>query len=666
MEKYLIFKSIIMSILFFTAFAYFFIKVKRLYKIMMSVTGSAKVKPDRIKERIKAILIDVLGQSNVRKKLMPGLSHTMIFFGFLAIQPHSLELMIQGIIPFLKIALIFPKIYYVYLFSTDILAFFVLIGFTYALYRRLIIKPDYLTMGLDANLIILFTSIIVISFHFLNAFQSILPYDGFDYSNVFFISRFIADILDLKSFSIPSLILGYEICYYVHIITILSFLIYIPDSKHLHLLAAAPNIFFKELDIEKAIEKTDIENEEIETFGLGKVDELNWHNVLNLYACTECGRCEELCPAYLTSKPLSPKKILCDLKNDLLEQSDLILCNDDKKNNILPIIRENSPITNNVIWSCTTCRACENICPVSNEHLNFIFEMRKHQVLMQASFPAQLQEAFNNIENQFNPWGFSADTRADWCKGMDVSLMTDKLKTKILFFVGCAGSFDERGIKTSQAIVKVLKKADIDFAILGQEESCNGDMARRAGNEYLAQMMITQNIKVFSQYSFDTILTSCPHCYNIIKNEYPQFGAKYNVVTTAEYFDMLIKEGCLKIKPKNLGKLVLHDSCYLGQWNNIYDAPRDILKAINKENIVEMDRTRENAFCCGAGGARMFMEETIGERINNKRALQAAKSGANTIASACPFCATMINDGIAEQNEDIKIMDIATLVDQAT
>ena len=648
------------------AFGYFFKKVARLYKIMMTVEGEPKPSLDQAAERIIVLFTDILGQTNVRRKLGPGIAHTFIFFGFLAIQPHSLELMIRGVLPAFELGRFFPGIYPIYLFAADILALLVLVGLTYALYRRLVIKPDYLTMGRDANLIILFTSVIVISFHFINAFQAAMPVEpgGFSYKGVFPVSGVLGSMLGIKQWEPALLTAGYEFFYFVHMGTILGFLIYIPGSKHLHLLAAVPNVFFKRLETPKTIVKTDIEDETAETFGLGRISEFNWHNVLNLYACTECGRCEELCPANITGKPLSPKKIIHDFKVDLFDQSELLLS--EKKDEILPLMREGSRITDGVLWSCTTCRACESICPVSNEHLDFIFEMRKHQVLMEANFPSEMQQTFSNMENQTNPWGFPADTRADWAKGMDVPLMAEKSRVKVLWFVGCAGSFDDRGKKISQATARLLQKAGVDFAILGTEEGCNGDMARRAGNEYLAQMMITQNIDTFSQYTFDTILTGCPHCYNTLKNEYPNFGTNYNVVHTADFFAQLIIEGKLKVRAKDLGSITFHDSCYLGRWNDVYESPRDILKKANTGRLVEMPQSRKTGFCCGAGGARMFMEENIGDRINNKRAEQIVNCGATGVAVACPFCTTMIEDGLKDQGASIAVKDITELLDEVT
>ena len=447
-------------------------------------------------------------------------------------------------------------------------------------------------------------------------------------------------------------------------VTILGFLVYIPGSKHLHLLAAAPNVFLKPLRREKAIVKSDIENEELETFGLGKVSELNWKNVLNLYACTECGRCEEQCPASSTGKPLSPKKIIHDLKLDLLDQADPIIGG--KFDQIAPIVREDSQVTADVLWSCTTCRACEDICPVNIEHLDFIFESRKYQVLMEASFPPEVQETFTNLENQANPWGFAADSRADWCKGMDVPLIGDNPEAELLWFVGCAGAFDDRGKKISRALARVLRRAGVNFAILGPEEACNGDMARRAGNEYLAQMLMQQNAEVLNQYKPKKILTACAHCFNTLKNEYSQFGARFEVVSHVEYLFDLYQQGRLKTNGNKPQELTFHDSCYLGRWNGIVQPPRDLLRAMNNGPLTELERNREKGFCCGAGGGRMFMEETFGKRINMERAEEVNRSGATTVAAACPFCATMLTDGLMGIESNVVVKDIAEIVDEAT
>jgi len=649
------------------AFGLFFTRVKHLIMLMRSVQGEAAVKPDRIGERIKVLFTDVLGQRNVRRNPLPGWAHTLIFFGFLAVQPHSLELMIQGVIPAFHVGYVLPALYGAYIFVADILAFPVLVGLGYALYRRLFVKPKYLTDGLDARLIILFTSVIIITFYLINAFL-LLPAiggRGFDYDHYLTISKVVYYGINLKDLSPGAARVGFEIFYWIHVLTILGFLIYIPGSKHLHLLAAVPNVFLKPLLRSKAMIKTDIEDEEAESFGLGRVSELNWKNVLDLYACTECGRCEEQCPADMTGKPLSPKRVIHDAKIDLFDQATAVLAKDNEK--VEPLVRETSPITDDVLWSCTACRACEDICPVDIQHLDILLEARKYQVLMESSFPPEMQETFNNLENQSNPWGFGSDTRGDWAKGLDVPLMSDNPEADILYYVGCAGSFDDRGKKIAQSMARVLNKAGVNFAILGEEERCNGDVARRAGNEYLAQMMIAENAEILNQYKPKKILAGCPHCFNTIKNEYPQFGARYPVVHHSDFLLDLLKQGRLKISGNPTAQLTYHDSCYLGRWNGIIEAPRDLLMFVNKgRRLAEMNRTADKGLCCGAGGARMFMEETIGSRINHERAQEVMATGANQVAAACPFCITMLTDGIRDNNGDTVVKDIVEILDEAT
>ena len=670
MNTYLVIKSIAMALAIIAAFSLFFIRIKHLLGLMQAVGGKPRVRLDRIAERIKVVFTDVLGQSNVRRKPMPGLAHMLIFFGFLAIQPHSLELMINGVVPVFDVSRWIPGLYGAYLFVADILAFLVIFGLAYALYRRLIIRPKYLTNGLDARLIILFTLVIVVSFHFINAFQTVMSHQAgeFNYSQYFTVSDAVAAVFNLQALEPFQQGIGFEIFYWIHMLTILGFLIYIPGSKHLHLLAAAPNVFLKPLEREKAMFKDDLENEDAESFGLENVSQLSWKGVLDLYACTECGRCEEQCPADTTGKPLSPKRVISDAKHDLFDQSGAILGQDDSA--IEPLVRENSAVTQDVIWSCTTCRACEDICPVNIQHLDILLEARKYQVLMESSFPPEMQDTFVSLENQANPWGFDNDTRAHWCRDMDVALMTDKPDAGLLYFVGCAGSFDDRGKKIARAMVRVLQKAGVDFAILGPEESCNGDVARRAGNEYIAQMLIQQNVEVLNQYKPKRILTGCPHCYNIIKNEYPQFGANYDVVPHSEFLLKLFKKEQLRPSDNGndsgIGSMTFHDSCYLGRWNGIYQAPRALLStAINDLHIKEMQRIRSKGFCCGAGGGRMFMEETLGTRINAGRAEEIIDTGARIVAAACPFCATMLRDGIRDKESDVEVKDIVEIVDEA-
>jgi Fe-S oxidoreductase len=444
----------------------------------------------------------------------------------------------------------------------------------------------------------------------------------------------------------------HKVTWWVHLLLVMTFFALIPLTKFRHIFTTSINYFFDNLEPKGKLVKLDLEDEDAETFGATNLQELTWKDIFDTDACTLCMRCQEVCPAFTTGKPLSPMNVV----NQLGE-----IAFNDPEANLIDTIGEEA------LWACTTCGACQNICPAAIEHVGKVIECRRAMVLMHATFPPEMQDTFSSLENQSNPWGFSEDTRADWCKEFDVPLMADKPDVDILWFVGCAGSFDDRAIETSKAIARLLIKAGVNFAILGREERCNGDMARRSGNEYLAQIMIAENVETLNRYKPKTILTSCPHCFNTIKNEYPEFGANFDVVSHVDFILELIEKGALAIKEDYPGKITYHDSCYLGRWNDTYDSPRKIISSIaGNGNLVEMVKNRDNAMCCGAGGGRMFMEETLGERINHVRCSQAIGTGADTVASACPFCLTMFRDGIRDNNGNQDVKDISQLVDAVT
>ena len=661
MSAYFTIKSILVVLGLVGSFGYFLIQSRRLIHLMTTVSGRKNFPADRLSQRLKILFKEVLLQSRVRQKRLPGLAHTLIFFGFIAVLPHTIELILAGIFPGFSFARIVPGIYVGYALLADILALLTLVGLAYCVYRRVILKPKYLTNGLDSRRILLFITVIILSFFSINAFRIALYPEALRHLIKYnIVSDNISQFLNLQNLDQAALTVGLEISYWIHLAVIFYFLVYIPGSKHLHILAAIPNVILAPLETAKAMVKTDLEDETIESFGLGRINELNWQNVLNLYACTECGRCEEQCPADMTGKPLSPKAVVVDLKDDLSNQFS------EKETAIEPIIRNGAPITEDVIWSCTTCRACESICPLHIQHLDFILEMRKNLVMMESRFPDELQQTFTNLEHQLNPWGFAPETRADWCRGLDVPLMSDHPEAQILYFVGCAGSYDERGKAVARAIINLLKKADLDFAILGPEESCTGDAARRAGNEYIAQLLIQANVETLNKYKPAKILTGCPHCYNTLKNEYPQFGTMADVVHHTEFFAGLIQNGRLKPNSKLKETVTVHDSCYLCRWNDMINAPRAILGSIAGLQVKEMDRSGRNGLCCGAGGSRMFMEEKIGKRINIERVEEVMATDAETVVAACPFCNTMLNDGVKEIASAIAVKDIAEILDLAT
>lgn len=676
---YFIFKSIIMTVLIVGAFTLFTRKVLRLWRIMKAVKGDGGSLPSDWKNRLPLLFTDILGQKNVRRKSGIGLAHTAILFGFLAVQPHSLATMISSVIPTFNIGALIPGVWGGYLFIADILAFFTLIGFAYVAYRRLRIKPPYLPLTKDALYIVVFTVSIIITFELLTAVEACLPEAHVALSRVPF-SGLLAVILGMPSWSAGTLRGVYEAAAWIHILIILGFLIYIPGSKHLHLLAAVPNVLLKPLAVQKAIAATDIEAEDAESFGLGNVSALNWKNVLDLYACTECGRCHEQCPAASTGKPLSPRDVVHNIKETLFHDAALLLRaapavgdgadggsgerrEDADETAFTPLVTEDGPITPEQLWSCTSCRACENICPVNIQHLDLIIEARKYQVLMESSFPPELMPAFSNLENQSNPWGFSATDRAEWYSGLDVLPIERIREAEILYFAGSALSLDDRGRKVSRALIRILNKAGVPLAVLGPEELDTGDDARRAGNEYLAQTMIRANIEVLQGHGVTRILTACPHTFNSLKNEYPQFGGNFEVRHHTEYLLELLEKRRISPAGGSAENLTFHDSCYLGRWNGIYDAPRRLITGYNAGvGPKEPAHARDLSFCCGGGGSRMFMEETLGTRINESRCAELRDTGADLVLAACPYCITMLSDGAKELGWQAKVMDPAEFV----
>jgi Fe-S oxidoreductase len=408
----------------------------------------------------------------------------------------------------------------------------------------------------------------------------------------------------------------------------------------------------------------DLEDEEAEQFGVADVEDLTWKQLLDGYACTECGRCTSVCPAANTGKPLSPREIIVNIRKRTEEKAPLIL-ERRKKEEVLEKTLIHNYVKSEELWACTTCGACMYECPVTVEHVDAIVDMRQNLVLMESEFPKELNTIFKNLENNFVPWAFNNQNRAEWAKDLNIKTMAENSECEILFWVGCAGSFDERYKNVSKAFAQIMQKAGVEFRILGTEEKCCGDSARRLGNEYLAQTLMQENIETLNKYGVKKIVTACPHGFNILKNEYPQFGGNYKVLHHSQFIDNLIKTN--KISLKYVGKtskLTYHDSCYLGRYNSLYEEPRHALESLRTIEIIEPERTKEKAFCCGAGGGRMFLEEDSEIRINENRTKELLSTNVDTIASACPFCMTMINDGLKSEDktEKIAVKDIAEIV----
>ncbi|OYV67366.1 MAG: hypothetical protein B7Z72_09755 [Gemmatimonadetes bacterium 21-71-4] len=411
---------------------------------------------------------------------------------------------------------------------------------------------------------------------------------------------------------------------------------------------------------------------DVEQFGAADVAQLTWKNLLDGYSCTECGRCTSVCPANLTGKLLSPRKIVINTRQRLMESvGGLGVLRDDGaaaggagQRHLL-----GDYITDEELWACTSCRACVQECPVSIDQLDIINEMRRYLVLSESRFPEELQPAFESMERNGSPWAFSPADRAQWAEGMHIPTMAEAFarghRPQVLFWVGCMGSFDDRAKKTTVAFARILQACGIDFAILGQEESCHGDPARRLGNEYLYQMLARNAIETLDRYEVRTIVTSCPHCFHQLGNEFPQLGGMYDVIHHSTYIERLLEQHRVPLATDEGKALTVayHDSCYLGRYNDVYDAPREALRrALPIVKLVEPERTRDRGLCCGAGGGRMFMEERTGKRINAERTDELLATGADTIAVACPFCMTMMHDSVRSRDADVQVVDIAEVV----
>ncbi|MDD5541759.1 MAG: (Fe-S)-binding protein [Acidobacteriia bacterium] len=456
--------------------------------------------------------------------------------------------------------------------------------------------------------------------------------------------------------------------WWIHNLVVLIFLNLLPRSKHFHIITSIPNVFFRKLEPVGALQKMDLES--AENFGTSRINQFNWKQVLDMYSCTECGRCSSHCPATMSGKALAPRQLLLDLRDYLYQKQQQVISGrgSDGNEEVGDVIVGEKLIHDDVLWACTTCRACEEACPVLIEYVDKIVDMRRHLVQDEARFPAELVKTFNGMETHSNPWGIGAHRRVEWAQGLEVPLIADHPDAEYLYFVGCAGSFDDRNKKTTAAFVRILKRAGVDFAILGTEEPCNGETARRLGNEYLFQNMARHAIEVLGQHHVKKIIVNCPHCFNTFKNEYPQMGGKFEVISAAELISKLLAEGKLSLQASgDPQKLTYHDACYYGRYNEIYDLPRSILKSLPGIELSEMERHKETGMCCGAGGGWMWMEEPQDKRVSHLRVDQAMETRSEGIAVSCPFCMIMLSDGLKSKDaeEKMHMVDLVELVDRS-
>jgi Fe-S oxidoreductase len=643
---------------------FFLLNIRRILSYIL--LGQKENRFNNPAKRITNVLKIAFGQSKLLRDPVAGIIHFLIFWGFVLFLFAVIESIIQGFYSPFTLEFLGP-VFSLITIIQDIFGIFVSVAVLSALYRRFIKKVARLDVGkvgnIDAAVILVLILGVVLSMfgqnisHIANNNFHLGEYEVRPVSN-FFSSIFYSQ-------STLSSELFYEIFWWSHLLFIFGFMNFLPYSKHFHVVTSIPNVYFSKIGKEKySLKKINLEDENVSQYGAADFEHLSWKQILDGFACTECGRCTSVCPAANTGKVLSPRKIIVDIRRRTEEKAPLIL-GGIQENSILTQNLVHDYITDEELWACTTCNACVYECPVTIEHVDTIVDMRRNLVLMESNFPPELNAVFKNIETNFTPWAFNSQDRANWAEGMGIKTMAEDSNGEFLFWVGCAGSFDARYQKVTKSIAKLMQIANIEFRILGTEEKCNGDTARRLGNEYLAQILIQENVETLNNYGVKKIVTGCPHCYNSLKNEFPQFGGKYEVVHHSELITNLVNEGKIKLKNEKVkSKITYHDSCYLGRYNDIYDEPRDPLKKINGVQIVEMELNRDKGFCCGAGGGRMFLEETEGTRININRTEEALKTNADTIASACPFCMTMMSDGLKslEKSEQVFVKDIAEII----
>ncbi len=652
--------------------------------------------PDDLPKRLWQTVYDIFYWCFRGVRPVVGLMHTFVFVGFLVFllaTTHHVMRAYTNNVEFSLLHFVSPFLDRSYALLVDIFCIFVLVGIVSLAYRRFVKKPQSLypppeeqgvmvnqesrdNPWLESLITILFITALMVTY--LTTEGSAIAWmqkgnAAFDFEMWRPFSAAIGFVL-FKIGAPPAALVGiYHVSWWIHILCVLGFAAFVPFSKHLHLVAGPINLYFKrqasfgKIDKKKDLmamleDDSDDDDEDMNMGGIQYLHDLPWKNILDTFACIECGRCDDVCPANVTGKELSPKWMIVNMKHQIMDESEQLLAG----------VKSETPLPGHVmsedaIWSCTSCGACMEMCPMSIEHIPDIMGMRQHLLMEEESFPAEFTTMFNNLERQGNPWGQAQSQRDEWARGLDIQTISeiDNIdELDVIYWVGCAGSYDDNAKKVSVSLSKLMKVAGMKFAILGKEEKCCGDPARRCGNEFLAQSMIQENVEMLNEHGVTHIVTACPHCLHTLKNEFPDFGGNYEVKHHTQLLNELILNGQLKVNTQTSDLLTtFHDPCYLGRHNDVYDEPRNLLDAAGLEQK-EMQQTKAASFCCGAGGGQMWKEESGSTRVNVERTRQALETGATQVAVGCPFCKTMIQDGVNdhEKGDTVKVRDIAEIL----
>ncbi len=645
----------VFGLLVLLAIAVFVYSMSRRVRVLLA--GRPDNRFTRIGERILRTLEYAFAQKRMFRDFYAGFFHILIFGGFLVLTVRTIALVVEGLIPHFVLLRGVPG--NAYTLVKDVFEVLTLLGVALAVYRRAFARPKRLDLTWDAWLILFLIAFLMVTDLVAESARTALaPGHATIWAPV------VGALAGMMAGAAPATLQAiYEWSWWLHLGDLLFFGNYLPYSKHFHIIVSIPNIFFMNLQPMGRLATVDLEN--TERFGASRVEDLTWKQMLDGYTCTECGRCRVVCPTALTGKPLDPKIFIGDVRDAVYEATPGILTETSGRGNGASGSARRDLIggwiSEDTIWACTMCGFCTTACPVFIiPAVDKIAEMRRYLVLEKAEFPKEVQNAFRGMETNGNPWNISSATRADWAKDLPVATMGEAgdKEIEVLFWVGCAGSYEDRAKRVSKALVEILDAAGVSFAILGNEETCTGDSARRLGNEYLFQMLAQQNVETLNGYKVRKIVTNCPHCMNCLKNEYGDFGGHYEVVHGSQLVSDLIRAGRVKMGTEIPESITFHDPCYLGRYNGVYDAPRDILRAIPGLRLTELPRSREKGLCCGAGGGRMWMEEKLGTRINQERMREIADTGASSVGVSCPFCMVMIGNakdeiGVATQPFDV-------------